>query len=149
VEYALWSQFRLHRPRRRACRAGRRARAGRDGGGHSGRARWGWVGKTALATEYAYRHRFDTVWWIRAQESTTLISDYAGARRLFERALSIREARLGPDHPDTAWSLNDLARTLHTQGDLDRARTLHQRALAIREKRLGPDHPDTPPTGRI
>jgi tetratricopeptide (TPR) repeat protein len=50
---------------------------------------------------------------------------------------------LGTDHPDTAASLNDLARALQAQGDLDRARTLHQRALAIREKRLGPDHPDT------
>jgi hypothetical protein len=38
----------------------------------------GGVGKTALATEYAYRQRtrFDTVWWIRAQEPTILVGDY-------------------------------------------------------------------------
>jgi Tfp pilus assembly protein PilF len=65
------------------------------------------------------------------------------ARRLHERALAIREARLGPDHPDTAQSLNNLAVVLYNQGDLDGARPLHERALAIYETRLGTDHPDT------
>jgi hypothetical protein len=39
----------------------------------------GGVGKTALAAEYAYQHRasFDTVWWVRAEEPSTLIGDYA------------------------------------------------------------------------
>ena len=39
----------------------------------------GGVGKTALAVEYAYRHRsqFDTVWWVRAEEPTTLVDDCA------------------------------------------------------------------------
>jgi TIR domain len=38
----------------------------------------GGVGKTALATEYAYRQRtrFDTVWWVRAEEPTILVGDY-------------------------------------------------------------------------
>jgi tetratricopeptide (TPR) repeat protein len=70
-------------------------------------------------------------------------ADHQQARTLHERALAIREARLGPDHPDTAQSLNNLANVLRDQGDLDGARTLHERALAIREARLGPDHPDT------
>ena len=68
---------------------------------------------------------------------------YADAQRLFERALAIREARLGSDHPETATSLHNLARVLHDQGDLDAARTLNRRALHIYETRLGPDHPDS------
>jgi tetratricopeptide (TPR) repeat protein len=69
--------------------------------------------------------------------------DLDAARRLHERALAIREARLGPDHPDTAESLNILAGVLADEGDLAGARTLHERALAIFEAGLGPDHPDT------
>jgi len=68
--------------------------------------------------------------------------DLDNARALFERALAIREAHLGADHPDTAASLNNLALALRDQGDLDQARTLHERALAIREAHLGTDHPD-------
>jgi tetratricopeptide (TPR) repeat protein len=39
----------------------------------------GGVGKTTLAVEYAYRQRgqFDSVWWVRAEQPATLISDLA------------------------------------------------------------------------
>jgi hypothetical protein len=65
----------------------------------------------------------------------------AGCRH--RRALTIYEARFGPDHPHTAWSLGNLAGVLREQDDLNGARPLYERALAIREARLGPDHPDT------
>ena len=68
---------------------------------------------------------------------------YSAARPLFERALAIYEKVLGPEHPDTATSLNNLAVLLQAQGDLAGARPLYERALAIREKVLGPEHPDT------
>jgi tetratricopeptide (TPR) repeat protein len=68
---------------------------------------------------------------------------YQQARGLNERALALREAHLGPDHPDTATSLSNLALVLRDQGDLDGARALHERALAVYETHLGPDHPDT------
>jgi tetratricopeptide (TPR) repeat protein len=64
-------------------------------------------------------------------------------RRLYERALAIREEVLGPEHPATATSLNSLALLLRDQGDLAGARRLFKRALAIRKKILGPEHPDT------
>jgi hypothetical protein len=50
---------------------------------------------------------------------------------------------LGPEHPGTAISLDNLALLLSDQGDLAAARPLHARALAVHEKVLGPEHPDT------
>jgi tetratricopeptide (TPR) repeat protein len=71
------------------------------------------------------------------------VADYAQARPLYERVLAMREKARGPEHPDTATSLNNLAAVLQDQGDLAGARPLFERALAIREKVLGPEHPDT------
>ncbi len=71
------------------------------------------------------------------------LAAYAAARPLFERALTIREKALGPEHPSTATSLNNLALLLSAQGDLGGARPLFERALAIDEMALGPEHPDT------
>jgi tetratricopeptide (TPR) repeat protein len=68
---------------------------------------------------------------------------YSQAALLLSDALAIREKALGPEHPDTATSLESLAFLLHIQWDLAGARPLIERALAIREKALGPEHPDT------
>jgi tetratricopeptide (TPR) repeat protein len=68
---------------------------------------------------------------------------YLSARPYYERALAIVEKALGPDHPDTARSLNNLGYLLQAMGNLAEARPYYERALAIREKALGPDHPDT------
>ena len=57
--------------------------------------------------------------------------------------MAIREKALGPDHPHTATSLNNLAGLYYTQGKYDLAEPLYERALAICEKVLGPDHPNT------
>jgi tetratricopeptide (TPR) repeat protein len=69
--------------------------------------------------------------------------DDAAARPLYERALAIAEQVLGPQHPATAASLNNLAALLDAQGDDAAARPLYERALAIHEQVLGPLHPDT------
>ena len=50
---------------------------------------------------------------------------------------------LGPEHPKTAASLNNLALLYYNQRKYAKAEPLYQRALAIREKVLGPEHPDT------
>ncbi|MBD2115165.1 MULTISPECIES: tetratricopeptide repeat protein [Cyanophyceae] len=60
-----------------------------------------------------------------------------------EEALAINEQALGPDHPDTATSLNNLAMLYRSQGRYGEAEPLLQRALAINEQALGPDHPST------
>ena len=68
---------------------------------------------------------------------------YDEAEPLYERALEIKEEVLGPDHPDTAQSLNNLAALHESQGRYDKAEPLLERALAIREEALGPKHPHT------
>ena len=65
---------------------------------------------------------------------------YARARPLYERALAIREKLLGPDHPQTAETLNNLALLLRDEGDHAAARPLLERALAINESTFGPEH---------
>ena len=66
---------------------------------------------------------------------------YPAATPFAERALAIYERALGPDHPQVATSLNNLAALCQSQGDYTGALPLHERALAIRERALGPDHP--------
>jgi len=60
-----------------------------------------------------------------------------------QRALAIREQLLGPHHPDTAQSLNNLAELYRDQGKYAEAEPLYQQALAIYEQLLGPNHPST------
>ncbi len=69
--------------------------------------------------------------------------DYAGAAALYRRALEASERVLGPEHPDTLNSVNNLAVLLMSQGDYAGAAPLYRRALEARERVLGPEHPDT------
>jgi CHAT domain-containing protein/Tfp pilus assembly protein PilF len=59
------------------------------------------------------------------------------------QCLQLRERTLGPEHPGTALSLNNLAELYARMGDYAKAEPLYQRALKINEKALGPDHPST------
>ena len=68
---------------------------------------------------------------------------FAQARPFYERALALREKRLGPDHPDTAETLNNFALSLREEGNYEAARALLERALAINEKAFGPEHAAT------
>jgi tetratricopeptide (TPR) repeat protein len=62
---------------------------------------------------------------------------------LVRRALAIREKALGPDHPEVAESLNNLANVYRGRGRFAEAEPLLERALPIREKSLGRGHPLT------
>ena len=66
----------------------------------------------------------------------------ASALPLLERALRIREKRLGPDHRDVALTLADQAATLMQLGQLSRAQGLAARAVGIGEKLGVSDAPD-------
>ena len=66
---------------------------------------------------------------------------YADAEPLYKRSLAICEKALGPDHPDVATSLNNLA-VLYK---LKVAMPMPNRCTSDRwrlGKSLGPDHPD-------
>ena len=70
------------------------------------------------------------------------LGHYAEARVLLASSLSIREKALGPDHPDVAMSLTNLANLLSSTGDYAGARPLYERALTIYERAVGPEHPE-------
>ena len=60
---------------------------------------------------------------------------------MYEEMLQILEAELGPEHPDVATTLNNLAGLYRKMGDYEKALPLYQRALEIHEKVLGSEHP--------
>ena len=68
---------------------------------------------------------------------------YQEAIPLAERRVEILEAQLGPEHPDVASSLNNLAALYDLQGRYEDAEPLYQRVLGISEAQLGPEHPNT------
>ncbi|KAH6670618.1 hypothetical protein B0J14DRAFT_99997 [Halenospora varia] len=54
-----------------------------------------------------------------------------------------RQNLLGPQHPETLTSINNLARTLFFHGKYKEAEPLYRQALAGRQKTLGQEHLDT------
>ena len=67
------------------------------------------------------------------------MGDYAKAEPLFKEALQIRQKVLGPEHPDTAQSLNNLAELYQAMGDYAKAEPLLQRGSG--------DSPESPRPG--
>jgi tetratricopeptide (TPR) repeat protein len=69
-------------------------------------------------------------------------AEHGAARAAFERALELRRAALGDEHPDVAGSLSNLASTYEAAGDYAGMRDLLEESVAIRTAVLGADHPD-------
>jgi tetratricopeptide (TPR) repeat protein len=67
---------------------------------------------------------------------------YEQSEPLMRRALAIDENSFGPDHPNVAIRLNNLALLLGDTNRLGEAEPLMRRALDIVEHSFGPDHPD-------
>ena len=63
------------------------------------------------------------------------------AEPLYHRVVKIIKSSLGPDHPNVATALNNLAELLRATNRLAEAEPLYRRALAIDERSYGPDHP--------
>ncbi|WP_204139938.1 tetratricopeptide repeat protein [Halomicronema sp. CCY15110] len=85
----------------------------------------------------------------RAAQLELQISDlyqsgsYSSIIPLAEEVLAIFEQELGPEHPDTARSLNNLAFFYKLTGHYQEAEPLYLRALAVYEQQLGSSHPLT------
>jgi tetratricopeptide (TPR) repeat protein len=73
--------------------------------------------------------------WVQGRHLDALLME--------RRSLAITEAEFGPNHPNTAGRLNNLAGTLGALGRHQEALLLQQRVLAITEAQLGPVHPNT------
>ena len=61
---------------------------------------------------------------------------------MHQRACSILETALGPNHPDVAMTLNHIAHVLHRQGEHAEAKALLRRARVIHEATRGKAHPN-------
>src|SRR5262249_13727728 len=68
------------------------------------------------------------------------LGEYTQAIQQHERALTLREAQLGAEHPDTLTSRNDLAEAYLWAGRTADAIRLHEQTLQRREATLGPEH---------
>jgi tetratricopeptide (TPR) repeat protein len=77
------------------------------------------------------------------QQAITLFQQgrYAESEPFFQEALALQEQAVGPDDPNIATSLNDLAGLYREQARYGEAELLYQRALALRERALGPNNP--------
>ena len=66
---------------------------------------------------------------------------YAEAVPLAQRAVELAEKQFGPEHPEMATSLNELALLYHAQGRYAEAEPLLKRSFAI-DGKFGPDRPN-------
>ena len=81
-------------------------------------------------------------WWAGAFLS--LLGDSpAQVIMIGERLVADQERFLGPDHPDTLSSRNNLAAAYRDAGRMEEAITMLEQVLATRERVLGPRHPAT------
>ena len=69
--------------------------------------------------------------------------DYRPAEQAYRQVLDARRRLLGPEHPATLTSMNNLALTLLALGDAAGAAELHRQVLEAYERVLGPEHPNT------
>ena len=67
----------------------------------------------------------------------------SAAETTHRQALLVRAQVLGPEHPDTLTSMNDVAAALSHQGNYVEAEKMHRETLELSKAVLGGKHPDT------
>jgi eukaryotic-like serine/threonine-protein kinase len=68
---------------------------------------------------------------------------YPRAQALHQQSLEIRRRVLGPEHPETLSSMNNLANALDKEGHYAEAEKFYRESLGIRRRVLGPEQSDT------
>jgi tetratricopeptide (TPR) repeat protein len=71
------------------------------------------------------------------------LSRFDDALKLWEQTLELRQARQGPDHPDTITAMHNLAVSYYSQGKHEKVCKLCEPMLEQMKNRLGADHPYT------
>jgi tetratricopeptide (TPR) repeat protein/predicted Ser/Thr protein kinase len=72
---------------------------------------------------------------------STMRGEYDDALQRFQRALTIKQAILGADHPSVANTINSIGVVLFNQSGGDEALEYFRRSLSIEQATLGPEHP--------
>jgi tetratricopeptide (TPR) repeat protein len=107
------------------------------------KARWELEPLDALAVLWADRNHARASWllnWVGLRWRD--IAEWTRAEPLMRRALAVDEQSYGPEHPDVAIALNNLAGLLRATNRLAEAETLMRRVVAIFEKSYGETHPN-------
>jgi tetratricopeptide (TPR) repeat protein/predicted Ser/Thr protein kinase len=102
---------------------------------------WGTLGESLIERlGLAGSLREAAVLGVLAGVSTTR-GDYDDALKKFRRALEIKQAILGAEHPAVAVTINSIGVVLFNQGSSDDALEHFRRSLSIEQATLGPEHP--------
>ena len=72
--------------------------------------------------------------------------DYTQGVKVAKRALQVAKQNDGPDHPNVALSLSNLAELYEAQKEYAKAEPLYKRSVEILEKAFGQDSPFLVPT---
>lgn len=118
------------------------ANAGYDDDGSGDAEAWGRLAHAAAA-------RVPGDWEVQVElvSNDALVSvkrrRFPAALADFENALELQQARLGPEHPDVAMTLNNMGMVLAALGRADDAIANYQKSLDIHRAIEGPGHPNT------
>ncbi|MCL5096136.1 MAG: tetratricopeptide repeat protein [Candidatus Omnitrophica bacterium] len=87
---------------------------------------------------------YDLLWpFVALQRLHEYQSLFFQAEACAAKALAASSRRFGPEHPNVALSLNNLAELYRDQGRYEEAEPLYTQALEIAEQTLGQSHPTT------
>ncbi len=89
-----------------------------------------------------------TEWEVLTSEAMKLYNsgDYTQGVKVAKRALQVAQQNDGPDHPNVALSLSNLAELYEAQKEYTKAEQLYKRSLEILEKAFGQDNQFLVPT---